>query len=201
IVGVVEKSRMLNGRKTVRPGDAVIGIASSGLHTNGYSLARKILLEQLGLKLDSYVRELNNKVGNELLKVHVSYGPLALALLKRFNSTSSHSLPRGSKLPVRAFAHVTGGGFVDNLPRVLPKTCDAVIRKGSWDMPPIFKLIQARGGVADDELYQVFNMGVGMAAIVAAEEAGRILKFIRARKHKAWIIGEITKGRGEARVV
>lgn len=201
IVGVVEKSRMLNGQKTVRPGDAVIGIASSGLHTNGYSLARKILLEQLGLKLDSYVEELNNKVGSELLKVHVSYGPLAQTLLRQFNSKSSRSLPRGSRLPVRAFAHVTGGGFVDNLPRVLPKSCDAVIRKGSWDMPPIFKFIQAHGGVTDDELYQVFNMGVGMAAIVAAEEAERILKFIRAHKHKAWIIGEITKGRGKARVV
>jgi phosphoribosylformylglycinamidine cyclo-ligase len=98
-------------------------------------------------------------------------------------------------------AHITGGGFVDNIPRVLPKNCDVVIRKGSWDMPPIFRIIAARGGVPDDELYQVFNMGIGMVAIVSVDKAGAILKFIRAQKHKAWLIGEVVKGKGEARVV
>jgi phosphoribosylformylglycinamidine cyclo-ligase len=195
IVGVVEKSRMLNGQKTVKRGDAIIGIASSGLHTNGYSLARKIFFEQLGLQFDSHVAELNNTIGDELLKVHVSYGPLVQTLLKRFNSKT-----KNSKLPIKAFAHITGGGFVDNIPRVLPKTCDAAIRKGSWDMLPIFKLIETRSGVPDDELYQVFNMGIGMVAIVAAEKADSVLKFIRARKHDAWPIGEIVKGKGEARV-
>ena len=198
IVGVVEKSRMLNGQKTVRRGDAIIGIASSGLHTNGYSLARKIFFEQLGLNYKTCVPELNNIIGDELLKVHVSYGPLVQKLLKRFNSQPSTP---NSQLPVRAFAHITGGGFVDNIPRVLPKTCDAVIRKGSWDMLPIFQMIAAKSGVPDDELYQVFNMGVGMVAIVAAEKANDILKFIRTQKHDAWLIGEITKGAGEARVV
>jgi phosphoribosylformylglycinamidine cyclo-ligase len=198
IVGVVEKSRMLNGQRTVRPGDAIIGIASSGLHTNGYSLARKIFFEQLGLQFDSPVAELKNTIGDELLKVHVSYGPLVQDLLKRFNSKFKK---QDSKSPVKAFAHITGGGFVDNIPRVLPKTCDAVIRKGSWDMLPIFKLIETRSGVPDDELYQVFNMGIGMVAIVAAEKANDVLKFIRAKKHDAWVVGEIAKGKGDARVV
>jgi phosphoribosylformylglycinamidine cyclo-ligase len=196
IVGVVEKSRMLNGQKTVKRGDVIIGIASSGLHTNGYSLARKIFFEQLGLKFDSQVAELGNTIGDELLKVHVSYGPLVQALLKRFNSKA-----KDTKLPIKAFAHITGGGFVDNIPRVLPKTCDAVIHKGSWDMLPIFKLIETRAGVPDDELYQVFNMGIGMVVIVSAEKASAVLKFIRGRKHDAWPIGEIVKGKGQAKVV
>jgi phosphoribosylformylglycinamidine cyclo-ligase len=191
IVGVVEKSRMLNGQKTVKRGDAIIGIKSSGLHTNGYSLARKIFFEQLGLDYKSRVPELKNSIGNELLKVHVSYGPLVQKLLKRFNS---------KQLPIKAFAHITGGGFVDNIPRVLPKACDAVIRKGSWDMLPIFKMLETKGGVPDEELYQVFNMGIGMVSIVSAEKVNDVLKFIRAQKHDAWVIGEITKGKGETRV-
>ena len=192
IVGVVEKSRMLNGQKTVKRGDAIIGIASSGLHTNGYSLARKIFFDEMGLQLTTRLPELKNTLGNELLKVHVSYGPLVQKLLKRFNAKRSQ---------VKAFAHITGGGFVDNIPRVLPKNCDAIIRKGSWNMLPIFKLIETKSGVPHDELYQVFNMGIGMVAIVSAEKANDILKFIRAQKHDSWIIGEIVKGEGEARVI
>jgi len=198
IVGVVEKSRMLNGQKTVRRGDVVIGIKSSGLHTNGYSLARKIFFEKLRLKPKSYVAELKNTIGAELLKVHVTYGPLVQALLKQFNSKLK---TQNSKLPIKAFAHITGGGFVDNLPRVLPDNCDVVIRKGSWDMLPIFRMIEAKGGVPEEELYQVFNMGIGMVTIVTAEKADTVLKAIRAAKHGAWHIGVVVKGKGEAKVV
>jgi phosphoribosylformylglycinamidine cyclo-ligase len=198
IVGVVEKSKMLNGQKTVRAGDAVIGIASSGLHTNGYSLARKIFFEQLKLKPKSRVPELKNTIGDELLKVHVSYGPLVQKLLKRFNIQHSTF---NTQLPIKAFAHITGGGFVDNIPRVLPKNCDVVIRKGSWDMLPIFKMIEAKGGVPDKELYQVFNMGIGMVSIVSADKADAVLKFIRGQKHWAWLIGKVVKGKGQTRVV
>ena len=214
IVGVVEKSRMLNGQKTVKSGDVIIGIQSSGLHTNGYSLARQIFFEKLKLKPKSRVAELGNTLGDELLKVHVTYGPLVQALLKRFNrrdefrkspsSRQNISGVRGARPSgnaVRAFAHITGGGFVDNLPRVLPKHCDAIIRKGSWDMLPIFQMIQARGGVPEAELYQVFNMGIGMVAIVAADKADAALRAIRAAKHPAWFIGEVVKGKGEARIV
>lgn len=193
IVGVVEKSRMLNG-KQIKKGDVVIGVESSGLHTNGYSLARKIFFEQLKLKPTSRVPELKNTLGAELLKVHISYGPLVQVLLKKFNRD-------GKPRVVKGIAHITGGGFVDNIPRVLPKNCAVVIRKGSWDMLPIFQMIQAKGGVPEEELYQVFNMGIGMTFIVSAERAGAVLKMIRGQKHKAWVIGEVVKGRGEARVV
>lgn len=208
IVGVVEKSRMLDG-KTIRPGDAVIGLASSGLHTNGYSLARKIFFEQMKLKPASRVAELGTTIGDELLKVHVSYSALIQALLKRFNHAIDKSPIANRKLPmtnrqspiVKGLAHITGGGFIDNIPRVLPRNCDVIIRKGSWEMLPIFQLIQAKGGVPEAELYQVFNMGIGMAVIVSAEKAEAILNFIRARKQRAWLIGEMVKGRGKARVV
>jgi phosphoribosylformylglycinamidine cyclo-ligase len=103
--------------------------------------------------------------------------------------------------PIKAFAHITGGGFVDNIPRVLPKSLDVVIKKGSWDMLPIFQIIAEKSGVPDAELYQVFNMGIGMVSIVAADKADAVLKYINAQKHKAWIIGEVVKGKGEARVV
>jgi phosphoribosylformylglycinamidine cyclo-ligase len=198
IVGVVEKSKMLNGQKTVQRGDMVIGIASSGLHTNGYSLGRKIFFEQLGYKFTDKVPGLKKSIGEELLNEHISYGPLVQKLLKRFNSKFK---VQSSKLPVKAFAHITGGGFVDNIPRVLPKSLDVVIKKGSWDMLPIFQIIAEKSGVPDDELYQVFNMGIGMVSIVSREKADAVLKFIRAQKHDAWRIGEVVKGKGEARVV
>ncbi|HTI98284.1 MAG TPA: phosphoribosylformylglycinamidine cyclo-ligase [Dongiaceae bacterium] len=191
IVGVVEKSRMLDG-KTIKPGDIVLGIASSGLHTNGYSLARKIFFEQLKLKPSSRVPGLAGTLGEALLQVHVSYGPLVQKLLKKFNP--------GSRRVIKGLAHITGGGFVDNIPRVLPKSCDVIIRKGSWDMLPLFKLIESRGGVPEAELYQVFNMGIGMTVIVAAKEADAVLKAIRGQKHAAWRIGEVVKGRGVVRV-
>jgi phosphoribosylformylglycinamidine cyclo-ligase len=183
---------MLDGR-SVKPGDAVIGLASSGLHTNGYSLARKIFFERMKLKPSSRVAELGNTIGDELLKVHVSYGPFIQSLLKKLN----HS---GQPRVVKGLAHITGGGFVDNIPRVLPKQCDVIVRKGSWEMPPIFRLIETKGGVPDTELYQVFNMGIGMTLIVAADKADAVIRFARARKHRAWLIGDVVKGPGEARV-
>ena len=193
IVGVVEKSRMLNGQKSVKRGDVILGIASSGLHTNGYSLARKILLDDLKLKLNKRAGDLEGTLGEELLKVHVSYGPLVQALLKKFNRT-------GKPQAVKALAHITGGGFVDNLPRVLPKRLNALIQKGSWEMLPLFRLLAERGGVPEAELYQVFNMGIGMTVIVAADQADAILKAIRKAKFSAWAIGEIVPGSGECLV-
>ncbi|HEX3988251.1 MAG TPA: phosphoribosylformylglycinamidine cyclo-ligase [Verrucomicrobiae bacterium] len=186
IVGVVEKSAMLDG-KAIKPGDAIIGLASSGLHTNGYSLARKILFDQMKLTPKSRVAGLSGTLGEALLAVHLSYGQLTRAVLKRFG--------------VKGMAHITGGGFIDNIPRVLPKKCDALIKKGAWDLPPLFQLLADRGGVEESELYQVFNMGIGMTLIVAPEKADAILKFIRARRQAAWIIGEITRGAGKVRMV
>jgi phosphoribosylformylglycinamidine cyclo-ligase len=141
---------------------------------------------------------LKKSLGEELLKEHISYGPLVQKLIKKFNIAESGKRKAET---VKAFAHITGGGFVDNIPRVLPKSLDVVIRKGSWDMLPIFQIIAEKSGVPDEELYQVFNMGIGMVAIVAAAKADAVLKFINAQKHKAWLIGEVIKGKGEARVV
>ncbi len=193
IVGVVEKSRMLDG-KTIKPGDLVLGIASSGLHTNGYSLARKVLFDEMGLTVSSKVPALGKKtVGDELLKVHVSYGPLVQALLKKFNKV-------GQPRVIKGLAHITGGGFIDNIPRVLPKRCDVVIHKGTWPVLPIFELIAKNGNIPEEELYQVFNMGIGMTVIVSANQAEAVDKMIEASGHKSYAIGEVVKGTGVARV-
>jgi phosphoribosylformylglycinamidine cyclo-ligase len=213
IVGVVERSAIMEGPKTIRPGDVILGIASSGLHTNGYSLARKIFFERLHWKPTSHVAELGNTIGDELLKVHVSYWPLVRALLRRFNTPSPSATvgrrranrgassnggraARTQQTAVRAFAHITGGGFIDNIPRVLPPACDAEIHRGSWDIPPIFRIIQQKGEVAEPELYQVFNMGIGIVAIVSPATADAALRLTHRRGHQAWIIGEITRGTG-----
>ena len=193
IVGVVEKSKILDGH-SIQPGDAVIGLASSGLHTNGYSLARQIIFQKLRLKLSGKLPGLDGTLGEELLKVHVSYGPLIQVLLKKYNRVNS-------KRGIKGLAHITGGGFVDNIPRVLPKDCNVIIRKGSWDILPIFKLIQEKGGVPEAELYQVFNMGIGMTAIVDGSKANTVLNFIRTQGHTAWLIGEVVRGKGIAKVV
>ena len=193
IVGVVEKSRMLNGQKSVKRGDVVIGIASSGLHTNGYSLARKILFEHMNMQPRDFVVDLDNTIGDELLKVHRSYGPLVQGLLKKFNKVGKPDV-------IRALAHITGGGFVDNIPRTLPAKCDVVIRKGTWDIPVLFQILASDDSVPEEELYQVFNMGIGMTATVAADQADAVLRAIKAAKHKAWFIGEVVKGTGICRV-
>jgi phosphoribosylformylglycinamidine cyclo-ligase len=192
IVGVVEKSRMLDG-KSVKPGDAIIGIESSGLHTNGYSLARKILFDDLKLEYKARIPGVKGSLGAELLKVHISYAPVVLDLLKRFNRS-------GASLIVKGLAHITGGGFVDNIPRVLPKNCDAVIRKGTWPVLPLFKFLQERGSVPEPEMYQVFNMGIGMTVFVETNRAEAVLKQIAAHELRAWRIGEVVKGAGDARV-
>ncbi len=190
IVGVVDKSRMLNGQKTIKRGDVIIGMASNGLHTNGYSLARRIFFDQLKLKPRTKLKELGCTVGEELLKVHVSYWPVVRSLIGRFN-------PPRNPGALKALAHITGGGFIDNIPRVLPKNCDAVIHRGMWDMPSVFNLMQAAGKVDETEMYQVFNMGIGMIAVVSAGEAAAMLRGIRARRIKAWQIGEIARGTGK----
>lgn len=198
IVGVVERDRLINGPRDVRPGDALVGLASSGLHTNGYSLARRILFEQLKLKPTSHVPELGARIGEELLKVHLSYGPVIGQLLRHFHRNGERG---GAGRPIHALAHITGGGFVDNLPRVLPAHCDALIRKGTWEVRPIFRYLAERGGVAEAEMYQVFNMGIGLVVIVAPDHAEAVLRYVRRAGHAAWIIGEVTRGRGRVKLV
>ncbi|SVC68325.1 uncharacterized protein METZ01_LOCUS321179, partial [marine metagenome] len=192
IVGVVDKAKMLDGRG-IKPGDAVIGIASSGLHTNGYSLARKVFFETLKLKPHTRVAELGCSVGDELIKVHRSYGPLVQALLKRYNK------PRCARV-IKGLAHITGGGFIDNIPRVLPSKCGVKIERGSWPVLSVFKLIEKHGKVDNAEMHQVFNMGIGMTVIVSGTKADGVLRSIRRRGNEAWIIGEVTKGNGKVKL-
>ncbi len=183
IVGVVDKPNLIDGKR-IRVGDAIIGLASSGLHTNGYSLARQILFAKLRARLDDYHGGLGCTIGDELLKVHRNYWPLIRDLLGRKFKAGP---------PLHGLAHITGGGLFDNIPRVLPKGCQAFIRSGAWKVPPIFDLLHHGGKITEDEMYRVFNMGIGMALIVHPDAADRVVA--RAAQHQvpAWIIGEIRK--------
>jgi phosphoribosylformylglycinamidine cyclo-ligase len=181
IVGVVERERILDGRR-VRPGDALVGLASTGLHTNGYSLARQILFAQMRCRLDDFSGELGCTIGEELLKIHRNYWPVIRAL------TRSHLRA------LHGAAHITGGGFYDNIPRVLPRSCRAVVRAGSWEVPPIFRLLQAGGGVSDEEMYRVFNMGIGMVLIVEPESVPAVRNVAARAGVRSYRIGEIRKG-------
>ena len=180
IVGVVDRAAMVDGSK-IKVGDVVLGLPSNGLHTNGYSLARKILFGKMGLKPNSKVNELKHSLGEELLRVHRNYQPLL------------------SKLPggmIRGLAHITGGGLVDNLPRVLPSHCDAAIEITSWTPPAIFRLLAQNGRVDPGEMYQVFNMGIGMVAVVSEKDAARAMRVLKAKR-----IGTIVPGHGKTKLV
>ena len=182
IVGVVDREKIVDGSR-IEAGDVVIGLSSNGLHTNGYSLAREILFTRLGLTPESRPDELGGmSLGEELLKVHRPYGPLMA------------TLPDGM---LKGAAHITGGGLIDNLPRVLPEGCDAVIETGVWSVPPIFRLMQAGGDVPREEMYQVFNMGVGMALVVSAADATAALRTLG---EGAMPIGRIERGEGRTRL-
>ena len=173
IVGVVDRKKIIDGSK-IRPGDVIIGLPSSGLHTNGYSLAREILFNQLGCRLDASLGN-GMVLGEELLRVHTLYLPQIRKVRE--------------KIAIKGIAHITGGGFVDNIPRVLPENVDAEINLGTWPISPLFKMLASAAHVPNEELYQVFNMGIGMTLIVAAKDAKEVAKLSKGR-----IIGQIVKG-------
>ncbi len=179
ITGVVEKSEIIDG-KSIRHGDVMISIPSSGLHTNGYSLARKVFFEVRGLKPSSFLPELGRTIGDALLEPHREYMSLILPMRK--------------SVAIKGLIHITGGGFQENIPRVLPKNVDAVIKSGSWDVPTIFKMIQAGGEVGDAEMHRTFNMGVGMIVVVAPGDAAKTLKYLQRKGEDARVIGEIVSG-------
>lgn len=180
-VGVVEKKDIINGSR-IRPGDQIIGLGSSGLHSNGYSLVRKVLFEKAGYGVEDILTELGGPtLGESLLLPTRIYARTVLALLKEFD--------------IRGMAHITGGGITGNVPRVLPKGCQAVIRKGTWDIPPIFKLLRKKAGVDDGEMFRAFNMGIGMALVVPKAQADKVLKKAEKLGEKAFRIGEIAKGK------
>jgi phosphoribosylformylglycinamidine cyclo-ligase len=185
-VGIVERSEVLP--RDVRTGDAIIGFASPGLRCNGYSLARAALLERAGMDLHGPAWPgAHTSLAEVLLLPSVIYAPAMLELTR--------------KVPVHAFAHVTGGGIPGNLVRVLPDHCDGVVWRGTWDEPRIFSEIQKAGDVPDLEMESVFNLGVGMLAVVPGDVAERALDVVRSVGHDAWIVGEIVDGHGRAHVV
>jgi phosphoribosylformylglycinamidine cyclo-ligase len=179
IVGVVDRKKMIDGSR-IGPGDAVLGLEANGLHTNGYSLARKILFETMGLTPESKIEGIKRTLGDELLKVHRNYQPLLA------------EAPEGT---IKGLAHITGGGLVDNLPRVLPKSCDAVIDTKAWKTPAIFQIMERAGKVERAEMFQVFNMGIGMAVIVSRKDVPAFVKMTRAKE-----IGRIESGSGMVRM-
>ena len=187
IVGVVDRKNILTG-KGVKPGDTLIGLPSAGLHTNGYSLARKLVFDLAKLKNDTYVAEVGNKIGAELLKPHVCYAPALKNIL--------------AKGWASALAHITGGGIPGNLPRVLPSGVKAVIDLESWPIPSIFKYLAKIGEIDTDELLQAFNMGIGMIVIVPSAYVKEAEADLKRRREKFYRIGRIEKGdTGKARVV
>lgn len=187
IVGVVDRKKVLTG-KNVKPGDTLLGLPATGLHTNGYSLARKLIFEIAKLNPDTYVAEVGNKIGAELLKPHVCYAPALKNLLARGW--------------VSALAHITGGGIPGNLPRVLPSGVKATIDLDAWPIPTIFRYLAKLGEIDTDELLQSFNMGIGMIAIVPAEHVKEAEADLKRRREKFYRIGRIERGdTGKARLV
>jgi phosphoribosylformylglycinamidine cyclo-ligase len=179
IVGVVDRAKIIDGSE-IQPDDVVLGLASNGLHTNGYSLARKILFQKMGLTINSHLPGSKITVGEELLRVHKNYQPL----LKK--------VPSGM---IKGLAHITGGALIDNLPRILPSNCDAIVETKSWQVPRIFQILQQNGNVDAQEMYQVFNMGIGMAVIVTQQDSERAKSILRSKE-----IGRIEHGSGKVRL-
>ncbi len=179
VVGMVEQDKIIDG-STVTTNDVVIGIASSGIHSNGYSLVRKIFFEKKKYDLDKMFPELASTLIDELMKPTKIYVKIIQALSKNFE--------------VHAIAHITGGGIVGNLPRVLPAGTEAVIKSSSWEPPPIFSIIQREGNVPEEEMWRTFNMGIGMVVVVDSDIGDQVVEYLSTLGEKAWIIGEIKKG-------
>jgi len=177
-VGIVENSKIIDG-SGIRVGDKLIGISSSGLHSNGYSLVRKICFEILKLKIDTHIPELGKTIGEELLSP------------TRIYSQTVHSIIKD--LPVVGLAHITGGGITDNIIRVIPEQCNVVMRNHSWDVPPVFTYLKQAGNISEREMRRTFNNGIGLIAVVHKKDAQEVLDRLIAMKEKAFIVGEIVK--------
>jgi len=186
IVGIVEKPKVIDGRRIV-PGDALIGLPSAGLHTNGYSLARSVMFDLCGLTASSVVPELGVTAGDALLAPHRSY-------LKAMRPLIDAGLVKG-------MAHITGGGITENLPRTLPAGCAAEVDRRSWTVPPIFTSLQKRGGIAEDEMLRAFNMGVGLIVCVDASVSSSAAGMLKSAGEQPIALGRIVKGDPDVRYV
>lgn len=187
VVGLVDRARIIDGR-SIEPGDVLIGLPSSGLHTNGYSLARRILFDKLGLAVDSVVEALGCAVGEELLRTHRSY-----------QAAVRPAIETGC---VKGMAHITGGGLTDNVPRILPEGCAAVIDPARWETPPVFDFLREQGEVPEAEMYRTFNMGVGLVVVCARGDAHRVLtRLITCGEIGSGLIGEVREAGADGRRV
>ncbi|WP_091160631.1 phosphoribosylformylglycinamidine cyclo-ligase [Paenibacillus sp. 453mf] len=180
-VGVVDKAKIING-SNISPGDTVIGLASSGVHSNGFSLVRKLLLEQSGYSLQDEIAELGGTLGGTLLTPTKIYVKPVLALL--------------DEVKVKGMAHITGGGFIENIPRMLPEGVNVEIDHGSWPVLPIFELMQDKGSISNRDMFTTFNMGIGLVLVVSDADAAKTLETLRANSEEAYTIGRVTEGSG-----
>jgi phosphoribosylformylglycinamidine cyclo-ligase len=180
-VGACEKSKLVTG-KDITSGDIVLGLASSGIHSNGYSLVRKILLQDSQLELTERIDELGCTLGEELLKPTKIYVKPILSALEKYK--------------LKGMAHITGGGFIENLPRMLPEKTGIEIELGAWDVPPIFKLLEKRGNLSENEMFNIFNMGIGMAIVVSPEEKDAVISHFESCGETASVIGRVVDGEG-----
>jgi phosphoribosylformylglycinamidine cyclo-ligase len=178
-VGIVEKSKIIAGRK-IRERDSIIGIASNGLHSNGFSLVRKVLFESNNYKIDDKVSSFGKYLGEELLNPTIIYVHPVLHLLEKYK--------------ILGIAHITGGGIVENIPRILPEGVSVKINRESWPTPSIFSLIQKEGKISDREMYRTFNMGIGMVLVVRSDKAEQIIDELKMIRYDSYIIGKVIKG-------
>ena len=178
-VGIVDKKKIIDGT-TIRPGDVVLGLASSGVHSNGFSLVRKLLLEDKGYTLQSHIEELGDKLGNVLLEPTRLYVKPVLGMLE--------------EVAIKGMAHITGGGFIENIPRVLPDNVNVEIQYGSWPILPIFSLMQREGGISNNDMFRTFNMGIGMVIIVGADDAEKAIAAAEKQGEKVYRLGVVTEG-------
>ncbi len=184
-VGIIEKDKVIDGRK-IKPGDVIIGLRSSGLHSNGYTLARKVLFEMGRMKITDYLQDTGCTIGEELLRPTKIYAQSILKLIK--------------KVKVKGIAHITGGSFGEKLGRILPKGVGAVIDSACWMPNPIFLVIQKFGRISKNEMFKTFNMGVGMVVVVGKKDVKGSLKVLKASREKAFVIGEVVGAKGKGRV-
>jgi phosphoribosylformylglycinamidine cyclo-ligase len=185
-VGIVEDAQLIDGSK-VAVGDKLIGLASQGLHSNGYSLVRKVLLDYHKMDLRRRVEEIKEDLGEELLRPTKIYVKVILNLMRDFN--------------IGGIAHITGGGMVENLPRIIPKGYKAVVHRGTWDIPPIFSFLREKGNISEEEMLRTFNNGIGMILIVRTKETEEILGRLHSLGQKAFLIGEIEKAEREQEAI
>lgn len=189
-LGITDQDKIITGRN-IKPGDLVVGLASNGLHSNGYSLVRKVFLEKARIKVTQYIKKLGSTLGEELLKPTRIYARPIKEILRRYRV----------KKAIKGIAHITGGGMPGNIPRILPPRTAVEIETKTWKIPPVFKMLQKQGNITTSEMYRVFNMGIGMIIIVDSYFVNAIIKQLRNIGERPYVIGKVTRGNREVKII